>query len=339
MDYDEYKESCIKEFRGNSPQKLIGTNDEFCKALFRAARFSLRDDPIIIVGETGTGKEWLAQAIHSNSLRKGKTLLAVNCALFRGDLLISQLFGHRKGAFTGAINDHNGFFESADKGTLLLDEIQEIPREFQGMLLRVIESGTFTPLGTTEVIKTDVRIIATAKPDLEKRIRAGEFTLDLANRFSFQIDLPPLRERPEDIPLLAKEILAEIDQKKYLPESTLQYLTGRQWYGNLRELRNTILVTTMLLPPGQDRISPGDIQVSKISLEQKSPEGEPTALDVVALAAAALIKDPTLNLKKLSDQIIQETLKRFDNINDAAKCLGISDRTIRNRLRQPRGKI
>ena len=201
---------------------------------------------VLIQGETGTGKELVARAIHASDTRRRGPLVAVNCAVLRESLLENELFGHEAGAYTGADRRSKGRFEGADKGTLFLDELAEIPPSVQAKLLRVLQSGQFERVGGTESIVVDVRLIAATNRRLEDEVKAGRFRADLYYRLKvIQIDLPPLRDRSEDIPLLATHFLSVADPGR-LPQVTeidaeaMQALIDHPWPGNVRELENAI---------------------------------------------------------------------------------------------------
>src|SRR5579862_358826 len=204
------------------------------------------DSSVLLLGETGTGKELIARAIHQRSRRKNRTLVKVNCAAIPTGLLESELFGHERGAFTGAIAQKAGRVELADQGSLFLDEIGDIPLELQPKLLRVLQEREFERLGSTRTTKVDVRVVAATHRDLEEMITKGQFRSDLYYRLNvFPIVIPPLRERPEDIPLLVQhfvEVAAEKMDKTIdtIPSRTMEALVEYRWPGNIRELENVI---------------------------------------------------------------------------------------------------
>jgi len=206
-----------------------------------------------LLGETGTGKEVFANAIHSNSKRSDKALVAINCSAFPRDLLEGELFGHKAGAFTGAVKDKKGLIELADHGTLFLDEIGEMNIELQAKLLRVIENGEFIKLGDSKTSKADVRIIAATNKDLVRAVNEGNFREDLYYRLNgFTIQLPPLREHPEDIPALTNYFLLKLaaDQNKpsfSISDPALNLLRQYSWRGNIRELKNVLQRATILI--------------------------------------------------------------------------------------------
>ena len=225
---------------------IIGESREIEIAMNLAKRVATTDTTVLILGETGTGKEVFAQAIHQASLRYNQNFVAVNCSAFSKELLESALFGHKAGAFTGAIKDTKGLFEEAHKGTIFLDELGEMAIELQAKLLRVLETGEFQKVGESTLTKVDVRIIAATNKNLEEQIAQHLFRSDLYYRLSvFSIELPSLKERKKDIPLLAKSFVAlfSIKNNKKELELTPEYLQALEqnvWKGNIRELKNVI---------------------------------------------------------------------------------------------------
>jgi formate hydrogenlyase transcriptional activator len=204
------------------------------------------DSTVLIQGETGTGKELIARAIHNVSTRCGRSFTKLNCAAIPLDLLESELFGHEKGAFTGAIAQRIGRFEMADKGTLFLDEVGDIPPALQPKLLRVLQEQEFERLGSTHTLQVDVRLVAATNRDLREMMKQGEFRSDLYYRLSvFPIRIPPLRERREDIPLLVEYFMEKFARRmgkriETVPTATMQKLVDWPWPGNVRELQNMI---------------------------------------------------------------------------------------------------
>lgn len=226
--------------------QIIGQSKEIQQAIGLARKVADTDTTVLLTGETGTGKEVFAQAIHQASPRRTKNFVAINCATFSKDLLESELFGHKAGSFTGAHKDQKGLFEEANKGTIFLDEIGEMAIELQAKILRVLEVGEFIKIGETKPTKVEVRIIAATNRDLQEEIAKGSFREDLFYRLSvFSIKLPALRERRKDIPSLAKHYADQfsIKIKGRSAELTNEYLAALQqaeWKGNIRELRNAI---------------------------------------------------------------------------------------------------
>ncbi len=225
---------------------IIGESAAIQEAIALARKVAATDATVLLLGETGSGKEVFAQAIHHNSERRNKSFVAVNCSAFGKELLESELFGHKAGAFTGAIKDKKGLFEEANGGTLFLDEIGEMPAELQAKLLRVLEAGEFIKVGDTKTINVNVRIIAATNRNLQQEIEAGHFRSDLFYRLAvFQVTLPALRERVKDIPSLALHfaILFAGKTNKAIPVLQKEYIAALQqyhWPGNIRELKNVI---------------------------------------------------------------------------------------------------
>ncbi|MDX2001618.1 MAG: sigma-54 dependent transcriptional regulator [Chitinophagales bacterium] len=234
---------------------IIGSSEAIKDAIRLAQKVAPTDATVLLTGETGTGKEVFAQAIHYNSPRSKKSFVAVNCSAFTKELLESELFGHKAGAFTGANRDQKGLFEEAHEGTLFLDEIGEMDLELQARLLRVLETGTFIKVGDTKTIKVNVRIIAATNRDLLKESEAGHFRSDLYYRLSvFQIPLPPLRERKKDIEALALHFIRngaeKINRRPPLMDADFKkMLQQHTWKGNIRELKN-ILERAVILAEG-----------------------------------------------------------------------------------------
>jgi len=230
----------------HSLNNIIGKSKAIQKSIELARKVTDTETTVLLTGETGTGKEIFAQAIHQESKRKQKSFVAINCSAFSKDLLDSEMFGHKAGAFTGAHNDQKGLFEEANNGTIFLDEIGEMTLDLQAKLLRVIETGEFLKIGESKPTKVNVRIIAATNRDLQNEINAGHFRQDLFYRISvFQIHLPALRERISDIELLANyflRIYSTRNNKKinHISNHFLESLKHHPWHGNIRELKNII---------------------------------------------------------------------------------------------------
>ncbi|HEX8289479.1 MAG TPA: sigma-54 dependent transcriptional regulator [Pyrinomonadaceae bacterium] len=226
--------------------EIIGTSESLSEVFRIVEKVADTNASVLIQGESGTGKELIARAIHYNSSRAGKPFLAVNCGALPEALLESELFGHTKGAFTGAISDKKGLFRSAEGGTIFLDEIGEIPLALQVKLLRALQEHEVTPLGSSITVKFDARIIAATNKNLETEVEENRFREDLFYRLNvIEISLPPLRERREDIPLLAKHFSYKTARSQNAPEKTIaseamSALVNYKWQGNVRELENAI---------------------------------------------------------------------------------------------------
>ncbi len=244
--YQQQKKEATSVGRQYSFDTIVGKSPAIQAAIALAQKVSATEVPVLLTGETGTGKEVFAQSIHQHSSRKGKSFVAINCSSFSRDLLESEMFGHKAGAFTGALKETKGLFEEASGGTIFLDEIGEMAFDLQAKLLRILETGEFIKIGDTKPTKVDVRIIAATNRDLEKEIEQGHFREDLFYRLSvFQIHLPALRERVEDIPLHIKAFVSAFSSKmgkniRTISPEYIDALKKRAWKGNVRELRNAI---------------------------------------------------------------------------------------------------
>ena len=223
---------------------IIGNDPELDRAIGIAAQVAATDLTVLITGESGTGKDVFPKIIHQNSTRKHGQYFAVNCGAIPEGTIDSELFGHEKGSFTGAVNDRKGYFEIADKGTLFLDEVGELPLSTQARLLRVLENGEFIRVGGNKVMKTDVRIVAATNVDLPLAIEKGRFREDLYYRLNtIPIHIPALRERKGDIPLLFRKFAADFAERNHIPAITLspdamKMLEHYRWDGNVRQLKN-----------------------------------------------------------------------------------------------------
>src|SRR5438067_1282894 len=242
---------------------IVGKSPAMQQVFKMIGRVSHSDAPVMITGESGTGKELVARAIHHYSQRSGKNFVAINCAAIPEQLLESELFGHEKGAFTGAVERRTGRFEQSDGGTLFLDEIGDMPLSLQGKILRVLQNGEFSRVGSSGTLKTDVRIIAATNKNLEQEVANKHFREDLFYRLNVvRIQLPPLRQRVEDIRLLAEYFLQKVATRKHLPrlqlsEEAVRALESYTWAGNVRELENTIQRASVLAT--SDIILPTDL--------------------------------------------------------------------------------
>lgn len=272
---------------------------------------------VLINGENGTGKELIAKALHYNSRRKDKKFIVINCGAFNENLLESELFGHMKGSFTGAIKDKKGLFEEADGGTLFLDEIGETSMSMQVKMLRVLQEGTFTPVGATQTKRVNVRILAATNRELQRMVKEGTFREDLYYRLKvINLTVPPLRDRKEDIPLLVEHFLTKFAKesgiKKSLASVTLERLINHDWPGNVRELENEVERVCVL--------SGGELEVLPDALSQHIQDNAKNKYP--GYRVAGRLKDA---LEELEKQMIQEGLERTRwNKSRLAKELGIS---------------
>lgn len=302
---------------------MVGEHPRMREALELIQRVAPTSSNVLITGETGTGKELAARALHDCSPRRDEAFLAVNCGAIPENLIESELFGHRKGAFTGANDNHQGLFEVADGGTLFLDEIGELPRPLQSRLLRVLESGEIRRVGDTRPFKVDVRIVSATHRDLQAMVRDDLFRQDLLYRINtFTVHLPPLRDRRSDIAALALELLRRKKPQAASPDAALtpaarSVLEQWTWPGNIRELANVIEYASVLC----DRLP---IDVSHL----------PRYLSDPAPLAHASLSGP-LTLQEIEEQAIRRAIDRHDgNKTAAAQELGISLKTLYNRLHQ-----
>jgi DNA-binding NtrC family response regulator len=281
---------------------------------------------VLITGESGTGKELIANALHQNSPRRNERFLPVNCAAIPAEILESEMFGHEKGSFTGAIGRKIGKFELADRGTLLLDEVGEIAPDIQVKLLRVLEDRSFMRVGGSETIHADVRILAATNASLEQRVAEGKFRSDLYYRLKVvTLHIPPLRERPEDIPLLVGHFLAHFKKENArdnleLSPAALRCLTMARWDGNVRELRN--LLESLVVMTTRNVIEVWDL-----------PELYRKGASQDAEVAAPPVERPS-SMEEIEKEAILRTLKETDgNRTRAAEILGIGLRTLQRKLK------
>jgi DNA-binding NtrC family response regulator len=320
----EYDQARKQDFEFNG---VLGTSAAM-KGLFEVLRrVAPTNIAVLIEGESGTGKELMAKAIHINSHRWDKPFRPVNCAGLTETLLESELFGHAKGAFTGAASDRKGLFEIADKGTLFLDEIGDMPLNMQAKLLRVIEDGVVIPVGSNKTIIVDVRIISATNHDLKQLIEERKFRQDLYFRIKgVNISLPPLRERTEDISALAeyffKEAVVETGSKvTAITESAMAALSNYDWPGNIRQLRNTL--RTMVVMCDKDKIDMSDIP-PEIAKRPQLTAGSRVANGLSGMS-----------LNELEKQAILDTLTNTQgNREKAAKILGIGERTLYRKIKE-----
>jgi len=290
------------------------------QAMYRMLeRVAISDATVLIQGENGTGKELIAKAVHYNSQHRGTKFLVVNCGAFNENLLESELFGHIKGSFTGAVRDKKGLFEEADGGTLFLDEVGEMSMAMQVKMLRVLQEGTFTPVGSTQVRKSNARVLAATNRDLAAMVKQGTFREDLFYRLNvINVTVPPLRDRKEDIPLLVDHFLAAFGKQVNKPAKTLSVacmedLLNHEWPGNVRELENEIERLCVLA--GDDKEISNDFLSPRIKDSvAKSPNAQ-YRLD-------GKLKDALEDLEK---EMIRQGLERTRwNKSKLAKELGIS---------------
>jgi len=304
--------------------QIIGSSRPMRDLYETLALVAPSDATVLITGESGTGKELIANAVHQNSPRAGGPFIKVNCAALHENLLESELFGHEKGAFTGAGERRQGRFELADKGTLFLDEIGDMSATTQAKILRVLQEGEFERLGGTKTLKVDVRVVAATHKNLDKMVEEGTFRQDLFFRLSVvPLHLPALRERPEDIPLLAEHFLKHYSTKnrkdiRSFQSEALEALLTFDWHGNIRELENAIERAVILCPGEQ------------ITLRELPPAIRQAA----ETKERPLVPRPGMTLKEMEKEMILSTLRKVDgNRTRAARILGVSRQTLQNKLK------
>ena len=331
---------------------IIGQSAAMQEVFKMIGRISNSDAAVIVTGESGSGKELVARAIHQYSARSDRSFLAINCAAIPENLLESELFGHEKGSFTGASTQRIGRFEQCDGGTLFLDEIGDMPMAVQSKLLRVLQDGTFSRVGSNKTISTDVRIIAATNKNLENEVVEKKFREDLFYRLNVvRIHLPPLRNRKEDICLLAQYFLKRIAVQKLKPQlqlsqDAIQVLESYPWPGNIRELENTLQRAAVLAT--SEILLPKDLPLGQAPLSQG---GEPPAIPIVPAASLDLetaaqflfetaAAQPGLELlpwleKEFTRRAMEST---GQNQVHASKLLGITRATLRKRLEKLRSE-
>jgi Nif-specific regulatory protein len=317
--------------RREQPGGMIGTGPLMREVFRLVESAAVSPIAVLIEGETGTGKELVARAIHDMGPRASGPFVAVNCAALPETLLESELFGHRRGAFTGATQDQRGFFEVASGGTIFLDEVGEMPAAMQAKLLRVLQSGELTPIGERHPRRIDVRVVSATNRDLLAEVRERRFRDDLYYRLSvFPIHLPPLRERREDIPLLAERLLAEAAARHggkamagFQP-AAMEALGAFDWPGNVRELQNEVERAVALAPAG-DRIGPEHL--SQKVRSARGPTAAPTPTRTTSdLRAARTAFEIAFIRKVLRDH--------DDNVSAAARSLGISRVALQKKMKE-----
>jgi two-component system nitrogen regulation response regulator GlnG len=329
---------------------LVGQSQPMQQVFKMVGRVSHSDAPVMITGESGSGKELVARAIHHYSSRSAQPFIAINCAAIPENLLESELFGHEKGAFTGAAAQRIGRFEQSNGGTLFLDEIGDMPLGVQSKILRVLQEGEFSRVGGNSTVKTDVRIIAATNKTLEQEVAKKQFREDLFYRLNVvRIHLPPLRQRKEDVNLLAEYFLKKIATQKHLPqlklsEEAVKLMEDYPWPGNVRELENTIqracvLATSEVLLPKDIPLgvagqrSDGDSDGVPMVASNTSPV-KPTLETAVEILLDAASTDRTLQLLPwLEREFTLFAMKRTKgNQVKAAKLLGVTRATLRKRI-------
>ena len=304
---------------------IIGHSPAMVRILETIRRVAPSNLPVLIQGESGAGKELIAQAIHNNSQRKAQRFVALNCAGLSETLLEDELFGHVKGAYTGATSDRKGRFEYADGGTMFLDEVGDMPLPMQAKLLRVLENGELVRVGANEPIHVDVRIISATNADLAERVKSGRFRQDLFFRLNgVTIQVPALRQRREDIPLLVEHFIklaneAHGTKVTGISPEALRALVAFDWPGNVRQLRN--MVENMVVLVGE-----GKLTVQDLPAEMRGQAGP---------AEGAIIATAGVSIAEAEKELIRKTLEMVGgNRQQAARILGIGERTLYRKIKE-----
>jgi transcriptional regulator with GAF, ATPase, and Fis domain len=326
---------------GGDARSLVGSSPALGAVLAQVARVARGDTTVLVTGETGTGKELIATAIHEASPRRGRPLVKLNCAAISAGLVESELFGHVKGAFTGATDRHTGRFELADGGTLFLDEVSELPLDTQVKLLRVLQEREFEPVGSTKTQKVDVRVIAATNRHLEDVVAKGTFRSDLYYRLNvFPLDVPPLRERRGDIAELARHFIERLARKvgsqvRTLGADARQRLEAHTWPGNVRELQNTI-ERALISSPGTELVIDWPLGGRRLAVDGAAAVAPVAAANAIANGGAANAEPTTL--VEVERQHIIAVLKRtsgtIEGPRGAAKLLDMKPSTMRYRIRK-----
>jgi formate hydrogenlyase transcriptional activator len=330
-------------------EHIIGSSPALKQVLELVETVASTDSTVLLLGDTGTGKELIARAIHDHSRRKERTFVKLNCAAIPTGLLESELFGHEKGAFTGAISQKTGRLELAHQGTLFLDEVGDIPIEIQPKLLRALQEREFERLGSTQTRKVSVRLVAATNRDLEKMIAAREFRSDLYYRLNvFPIRIPPLRERKEDIPLLVRffvQKLAGRMQKhiETIPAAAMRTLTNWEWPGNIRELENFVERAVILTRGKSLEVPITELRESRGAFSIPNSHGPQDEISrIVREAMSEINKETTRNTAKEHDEserqeimrVLRETKGRVGGADGAAVRMAINRTTLISRIKK-----
>ena len=316
----------------DGPVKMIGISRPLQDVFKIVGRVSQTDAPVLITGESGTGKELVARAVHEYNPRRQGDLVAINCGAIPENLLESELFGHEKGAFTGAVARRTGRFEQCDGGTLFLDEIGDMPASVQVKLLRILQEGTFSRVGSNETLSSDVRIVAATNKDLAAEVSQGNFREDLYYRLNVvEINLPPLRDRPEDIPLLAEFFLQRLARKQGMARMRLsgeavETLQKHHWPGNVRELENTVARACALST--SDLLLPEDMPFARSPFSRN--EKLNSAFDVIL----SLVPHPDESLLPwFRAEFCRRVFEQSDSdLKECARRLGVTQPELRDIL-------
>ena len=306
-------------------EEIVGSSEALRQVLAQVSKVAPTDSTVLILGETGTGKELIARAIHNRSKRSARAFIRVNCAAISPSLIASELFGHEKGSFTGALQRHLGRFESADGGTIFLDEVGDLPPETQVALLRVLQEREFERVGGSQTVSVDVRVLAATNSDLSAAVAEGTFRQDLFYRLNvFPIRIPALRERVDDIPLLVGYLIDRYAQKagkkiRNINKKTLDLFQAYEWPGNIRELQN-VIERAVILCDGET------FSVDEAWLTRVAPKSPATSVPLVA------------NLVEREREMVETALREAEGVvggpTGAAAKLGIPRQTLESKIRK-----
>jgi PAS domain S-box-containing protein len=314
--------------------EIVGSDPTFRETLRMVEQIAVSDSTVLILGETGTGKELIARALHERSARKNRALVKVNCGAISAGLVESELFGHVKGAFTGAISNRDGRFKLADGGTIFLDEVGELPLDTQVKLLRVLQEEEFEPIGSSRTIKVNVRVVAATNRDLEQHVREGKFRADLFYRLNVvPLRVPALRERMSDLPLLVTFFVQKCAAKlgkqiRSVSDEAMQQLTNYTWPGNVRELQN-VIERAVILSPGNTLVLAEKLR-APASLQGSSPREE-AQISKSEIPAEGSLEDVE---RRHIESVLQRANWMIEGDRGAAKMLNLNPSTLRSRMQK-----
>ncbi|ACG74768.1 two component, sigma54 specific, transcriptional regulator, Fis family [Anaeromyxobacter sp. K] len=344
FDRNRQLESALREREGTPSEGLVGTSAPMREVTRMVEAVAYSATTVLITGESGTGKELVARALHTRSPRRSHPFVALNCGALTETLLESELFGHVKGAFTGAQRDQRGLFDAADGGTIFLDEIGDIPLSTQVRLLRVLQEGEIKRVGSADPVRVDVRVLAATHRDLPKLVKAGRFREDLFYRLNvINIPLPPLRERVEDIPLLAHHFVRRYAERlgkkvRTVAPEALELMCGYRWPGNVRELENAIERAVVLCRG--DSVVPGDLPPAVTGRTAPLVREAPASGDEAAWLALSYAAAKEQALRRFEKGYVEALMRACDgNISAAARKAGMDRSNFKRVLRKYRTDV
>jgi len=323
--------------------EIVGNSPALRAVLGQIEQIASTDSTVLILGETGTGKELIARAIHDRSPRQQRPLVKVNCGAISAGLVESELFGHTKGAFTGALTNRDGRFKLADGGTIFLDEVGELPMDTQVKLLRVLQEQEFEPVGGSQTVRVNVRVIAATNRDLATMVREGKFRSDLFYRLNvLPISIPALRQRQEDVPLLVAFFVQRFAKKlskpvKQVSAETMSRLVNYSWPGNIRELQNVIERAVVLSQGSTLELAPGfgpQVEPTTVSESRFTSQRSRTPVDPVPAATTPNDASVTEVERRHIESVLTQTNWMIEGERGAAKVLNLSPSTLRSRMQK-----